>query len=217
MIGERFGQGAIITQALQQNVKDAYGQLNALKQKAESFQNGSLGNSENADLGLPNFKPNGQKTKSFLQRLELGTNIQSQKAKFMFPVTSDIGISIGYKLNDKSIVGVGASYKIGWGTGFNNINITHQGLGIRSFLDYKVKGSLFVSGGYEQNYRNLFNSIEQLRNYSSWQSSGLIGLSKKYKVSKKIKGSFQMMWDFLSYQQIPQTEPIIFRVAYNLK
>jgi hypothetical protein len=124
-------------------------------------------------------------------------------------------------------MGVGASYKLGLGRGWNNIRFSNEGVGLRSYVEWQIPspfggsrkgaGSLFISGGYEQNYRTLFSSLEQLRNYSSWQSSGLIGLSKKYSVSKKLKGSVQLLWDFLSYRQVPQTQAILFRIGYGLK
>jgi hypothetical protein len=120
-------------------------------------------------------------------------------------------------LNDKSSIGVGAAYKIGWGNNWNTIKITHQGVGLRSYVDWKIKGSFYISGGYEQNYKAMINSVDQLRDYSAWQSSGLIGLSKKYQISKKMKGELRVLWDFLSYQQVPKAQPIVFRVGYNLK
>jgi hypothetical protein len=211
---DRFGTGPNVTQQLQQNVQSAQSQLNELKNKVNGLSNGSFGN---GDADVPNFKPNSQKTKSFLQRLEYGTNIQSQKARYFFPVTSDIGLSLGYRLNDKSIIGIGASYKVGWGHNWNNIKLTHQGIGLRSYLDWKIKGQVYISGGYEQNYRNMINSVDQLRDYSAWQSSGLIGVSKRYKAGKKLNGEMKLMWDFLSYQQVPKGQPIIFRVGYSLK
>jgi hypothetical protein len=213
---DRFGSGPNVTQQLQQSVQSAQGQLNALKNKVSSLKQGSYGNmSEGEDI--PGFKPNGQKTKSFLKRIEYGGDVQSQKARYFFPVTSDIALSVGYKLNDKSSIGVGASYKIGWGSNWDHLNITHQGMGLRSYVDLKIKGSFYVSGGYEQNYRAMINSIDQLRDYSTWQSSGLIGLSKKYQISKKMKGEMKLLWDFMSYQQVPRTQAILFRVGYNLK
>lgn len=215
-IVSRFGSGPNVTQALQQNVQAAQGQLNQLKNKISSYSSGSFGNSDEVDMP-ENFKPNSEKTKSFLKRIEVGTNIQTQKARYFFPVTSDVALSLGYKLNDKSIIGIGASYKMGWGRGWDNIRITHQGIGLRSFIDYKLKGSLYISGGYEQNYRSAIQSVQQLKDYSGWQTSGLIGLSKKYKVSKKIKGEVKLLWDFMSYNQIPVTQPILFRIGYSLK
>jgi hypothetical protein len=212
---DRFGSSSAIAQQLQQNVQSAQRQLNGLKDKLSSYSSESYGNGSEGDI--PGFKPNEQKTKSFLKRLEFGGNIQSQKARYFFPVTSDIALSLGYKLNDKSSLGVGASYKLGWGNNWSNIRFSHQGVGLRSYLDWKIKGSFYFSGAYEQNYRSLIGSIDQLRNYSSWQSSGLVGVSKKYSLSKKMKGEIKLLWDFMSYQQVPKTQPILFRVGYSLK
>lgn len=201
-------------QQVRQNMQQAQTQLSQLKDKLKSYESGNYGN---GDVETPDFKPNSQKTKSFRKRIEYGANIQSQKASSIFPVTSDIGLSLGYKINDKSIIGIGAAYKVGWGNGWRHIKISHQGLGIRSFVDLKMKGSLYISGGYEQNYKTEIRNIDQLKDYSAWQSSGLIGFSKKYKVGKKLKGNMQLLWDFLSYQQIPRAQPILFRTGYSLK
>jgi hypothetical protein len=163
------------------------------------------------------FKPNNQKTKSFFESLEYGSNIQTQRSSYFFPVTTDLGLSVGYKLNDRSIIGVGASYKIGWGRSWNNIAVSQQGVGFRSFIDWKIKGSFWISGGYEQNYRTGMRGIVQPGDSAIWQQSGLIGVSKiittKSKVLKKTR--VQLLWDVLSYQQRPRTNPILFRVGYN--
>jgi hypothetical protein len=203
------GPGA--QQQVSQNIQNAQAQLNQLKDKV--FKAG--GNS--ADDDLPDFKPNNQKTKGFWKRLELGTNVQTQKASNYFPVTSDIGLSVGYKLNDKSVIGIGASYKMGWGNGWRDLTISHQGIGLRSYVDVKLKGSFWISGGYEQNHRAAFNSITQLQNLNAWQQSGLIGISKMVSLKTKFfkKTKVQLLWDFLSTQQVPATQPIIFRVGYN--
>lgn len=214
-INDRFGSGSDLAAQLQQNFQSAQEQLTELKNKAGLLSAGSFGNS--GETALPNFKPNDQKTKSFFKRLEYGVNIQSQNARYFFPVTSDIGLSLGYKLNDKSSIGIGASYKLGWGAGWNNLSITHQGIGLRSYVDWKFKGLFYISGGYEQNYRSMIRDIEQLKYQSAWQRSGLLGLSKKYMVSKKLKGEMRLLWDFLSYQQLPITQPLVFRIGYNLK
>ncbi|MBK9381708.1 MAG: hypothetical protein IPN39_10300 [Chitinophagaceae bacterium] len=34
-----------------------------------------------------------------------------------------------------------------------------QGLSARSFIDWKLKGSLWVSGGFEMNYRSEFQEF----------------------------------------------------------
>jgi hypothetical protein len=203
------GPGA--QQQVSQNMQAAQSQLNALKDKVlKAGGNGT-------DDDLPDFKPNNQKTKSFLQRLEYGTNVQTQKASNYFPVTSDIGLSVGYKLSDKSVIGIGGSYKMGWGRGWRDVTITHQGIGLRTYADVKLKGSFWISGGYEQNYRSAFNDFSQLQDLNAWQRSGIIGVSKivslKTKFFKKTK--LQLLWDFLSYDQVPQTQPLLFRIGYT--
>ena len=198
----------------QQNMQSAQSQLTQLKDKILKKGGGS-----SEDILPEGFKPNGQKTKTLKQRLEYGTNVQSQGANAYFPVTSDIGLSLGYKLNDKSVIGIGASYKIGFGRGWNAIRLTQQGAGLRSFFDWKIKGNFWVSGGYEMNYKDDFNSIAQLKNYSAWQVSGLIGISKSIPLKTKFfkKTKMQLLWDFMSYEQVPRTQAIIFRVGYAIK
>lgn len=197
---------------LRENLQAAQGQLNQLKDRVLKLGGGS------SDMEMPEgFKPNNQRTKTFWQRLEYGSNVQSQRASSFFPVTTDLGLSLGYKLNDKSVIGLGASYKIGWGRGWNNIRLSSEGVGLRSFVDIKLKGSFWISGGYEQNYRTAFNDFDQLRNLSSWQQSGLIGISKVVSLKTKIfkKTRLLLLWDMLSYQQVPRTQPLVFRVGYN--
>jgi hypothetical protein len=206
------GQNAM--SQFRQNMQSAQAQVSQLKDKI--VQSGS-GTSD--DIMPEGFQPNVQKTKNFWKRLELGTNTQTQKATNFFPVISDFGLSVGYKINDKSIIGIGASYKLGWGRGWNHIKFTSEGGGLRSFIDWKLKGSLWISGGYEQNYKTALSSIDQLKNLSSWQQSGLLGVSKVVNVKSKFfkKTKFQLLWDFLSYQEIPRSQPIIFRIGYAIK
>ena len=170
----------------------------------------------NDDAEMPDFKPNNQKTKSFKKRLELGTNLQTVKGNNFFPSTTDMAISVGYKLNDKSIIGIGSAYKMGWGKDIRHIAITHQGIGLRSFADYRIKGSLWLSGGAEMNYRSQFSNFEILNDYTPWQKSALLGISKKYQVSKKFRGNMQLLYDFLYKEQVPRTPPLLFRVGYTL-
>lgn len=212
LIQQQIGSGADAQQQFRQNLQNAQAQLNQLKDKVTQYGSGS-----SDDIMPEGFTPNTQKTRSFLQRLEYSANMQTQKATSFFPVTSDLGLSLGYKLNDKSIIGIGASYKMGWGRGWNDINISSQGVGLRSFIDWKIKGSFWISGGYEQNYKTAFSDFDQLKDRSAWQQSGLVGLSKVVSLKTKFfkKTKVQLLWDFLSYQQIPKAQPVMFRIGYT--
>ncbi len=211
LIQQRIASGGPNAQAqIQQNLAAAQAGLNKLKDKINQLSNGG----GSGDPEMPNFKPNSQKTKSFLKRLEHTADMQFGKTNSLLPSTANIGLGLGYKLNDKSIAGIGLSYKMGMGT-VQHINITHQGIGLRSYADYKIKGSFYVSGGYEMNYNAAFKNIAQLKNYSAWQRSGLIGASKKYKITKKVKGEMKLLYDLLANEHIPVTQPVVFRIGYK--
>jgi len=212
IIQGQIGSGGPNASAMLQNsLQTAQQDINQIRNKLSALGGG------NADIDMPKFKPNEQKTKTFWKRLEYGTNLQTEHADYFFPTTTDLGFSVGYKITDKNTIGIGASYKIGWGSDISHVNVTSEGVGLRSFLDMQLKKSFYVSGGYEMNYQEPFNSWMQLNNMSSWQQSGLVGLTKMVSINTKFlkKTKIQLLWDFLSYYNIPRTNPVKFRVGYN--
>ena len=134
-----------------------------------------------------------------------------------YPSTTDVGLSLGYKLDDKNVVGVGLSYKIGWGSGFNHIQVSSQGIGLRSFLDINLMKNTFISGGFEYNYQKPFNSVSQLwaiqRLAEEWPVGDRKDNFAQIEGSEEDEGSIAM--GFPCYQQIPQTQPFIFRIGYT--
>ena len=195
---------------VQQNISNAINQLNQFKSKVNAVGGGG------SDLKIPDFKPNSQKTKSLLQRLEYTFNIQFNRSSSIVPNSANLALGVGYKLNDKSTIGVAMSYKMGAGT-LQHLSFTSQGLGLRSYLDWKIKREFYVSGGYELNYNSIFKNIQQLKTYNLWQRSALLGLTKKYAIKKKLHGEMQVLYDFLAYQHIPGSQPFIFRIGYSFK
>lgn len=87
-------------------MSQAQGQMSAIQAKLNQ-----PGGQSAADMDLPpDFQPNTQKTKTFLKRLEYGANIQFAQGNAYFPSTTNIGLTLGYKINDKSTIGTGLSY-----------------------------------------------------------------------------------------------------------
>jgi len=195
-------------QQIQKQLADVSSPINNWKNKLNDL-GGMKSNS------LPDFTPNTQRTKSFRKRLEFGTDFQFGKNTNFIPATSDIGLKLGYKFNDKSSAGFGVNYKMGIGNGIENIHFTNQGLGLRTYLKWKLKMGLDVQGGSEWNYMLQFNKIDQLKNYNAWQQSALLGLVKSYSVGKKVKGNFSLLYDFLNNSHTPSTSPLVFRFGYG--
>jgi len=181
-----------------------------------------LGINRSDDLLNAIPKVNTQKTKSFWNRMEYGINIQSVKANGFWPVTNDIGVSLGYKLNQRSTIGVGGSHKLGLGKDFRNIKISHQGFSLRSFIDWKIKGNFYLSGAAELNYRSEFENFRVLFNQlapgktavNNWSESAMIGVSKRYSIGRNWKGNVQILYNFLYKQKLPQSQPVLFRTGY---
>ncbi len=211
MNGQISAGGAGGMAAFQSNLESAHEQLDQFKDKLAKLGGGS------GDIDMPDFKPNNQKTKSLMQRLEFGVDLETTRANGWFPSATNFGLSLGYKISNKSTVGIRGSYNLGWGTNINHIHFSSQGMTIGSFIDVQIKKNIYISGGFGENYVTPFTSLTQLQTTSMWQRSGLIGLSKMVSLPGKVvkKTKVSILWDFLSYYQIPPSQAFVFRVGYN--
>lgn len=194
---------------IKSNLQQAQSELNKLKDKLMETGAG-------ADTEIPDFKPNMQKTKTFKQRVKYGFNFQFERNNSWMPAAANLGLSVGYKLNDKSLVGIGISYKLGMGS-IEKIRFSHEGVGLRSFIDWKLKKQFYMSGGLEFNHYSHFKNLNSLKEIENWQRSGLIGISKKTSIKNKFikAGKLQVLFDMLYREHIPVSQPIIFRVGYE--
>ncbi|WP_126974484.1 hypothetical protein [Gynurincola endophyticus] len=208
----QFQIGSIIPQNV--DMSSVAGQV---QEKFSNIFNSVIANSnetyENAD-SVPSF---GKKLKN---KIEYSFNLQSQRSTPFWPMTSDLATNVGYRLNSSGVIGIGISAKVGWGSSIQNIRITQEGFAIRSFIDYKVKSSFYLSGGFELNHQPVkdFQNTSDKEVLPFFSQSGLIGISKIVSINHKFfkKTKAQVFWDFLSYRQIPFTSPIKFRIGYTL-
>jgi hypothetical protein len=207
VISQRVGNDPAARSAVSQQLAQAKSQMNELKDKYANVDNAA---------DMPDFKPNPMKSKSFLQRLEFGGNVQFQKSGSYFPTTSDIAGQVGYKFHKNGTIGIGIGYKLGMGNGWNHIAFSHQGIGLRSFMDWKLKGTFYVNGGFEENYMSAISHVSELSNLSSWQGSALLGISKKYKLNGKLKGNIMLLYDFLAGGNKPPTSAVKLRFGYTM-
>ncbi|HLG41525.1 MAG TPA: hypothetical protein VI461_17725, partial [Chitinophagaceae bacterium] len=206
------GAGPNAMDQFRQNLSEAQNQLNQLKSKVNQF-----GGSSSDDIMPEGFSKNDQRTKSFWQKWEFSTGAQSVKANSFFPATTDLSLMAGFRPHNGLIVGVGFGSLIGWGRDIRHIAISYQGLSGKSFAEIKIRGSFHFAAGFELNYRNEIRNFDQLRDYSAFQKSGLIGLSKLVAMKSKFfkKTKLQLLWDYLSFSQKPRTQSLLFRIGYT--
>lgn len=192
---------------VQQSIRNAQQQMAAMQNRFSQWGN------TDQDIEMPGFKVNNQKPKSFIRRLEYGASLNTTKGKNFLPTTADIALTLGYKLNDHLVTGIGLNTKTGLGTGFNNIKLSYEGIGGRSYVDWQIpKSKFWLTGGYELNYFSTFKNINELKNTTAWQQSCLFGLTKK--IQFKNKGlKIQLLWNALAEKQVPQAPAILYRIV----
>jgi hypothetical protein len=129
----------------------------------------------------------------------------------------DVGLSLGYKLNPRSVIGVGIAYKFALGESWKNIDWTHEGVGLRSFIDWRMTeagGKLFkglwLTGGFEMNYWSRIAGNATWKELA-WQKSGLMGVTKTLKFKRK-EGKVQVLYDFMQ----KNTNRIYIRFGYKI-
>lgn len=199
---------------LQQKMQTMESQLNAIKTRLAQVGTGSTSGLGSSNMTMPDFQPNSQHTKTFLKRLQFSLVVQNSPSSGLLPAISSLGINIGYKLSDKATVGVGGSYLLGLGYGLRDIRLSNQGVGVRSFVDIKAKGSIWITGGFEYNYMQQFEGIQDIPHLSMWQKSALIGVTKTYRIGKK-ENNLQLLYDLLADSEVPRGQSFQFRMGWG--
>lgn len=206
---------AFVQQALQQGMGQVsqlqgqlMGQLGTISNQLQ--QGGQLGN---AAISPYQAEQAALQAKPFGKRLELGWNLQGGQRLTQLPASNDIALSAGYKLNPRSVIGVGLSYKFGLGS-WQKIQLTHEGLGLRTFIDWRLKGSWWISGGMEWNYWQRIADLQQWR-HLAWQRSGVLGLTRKVKLPKGDM-KLQILVDLLQISSGLPQRYLLIRVGRSL-
>lgn len=161
-------------------------------------------------------KPNMQKVKSFKERLEFGTDFQAQKPRANTYQQTTIGLSLGYKLNDKSVFGIGAAYT-GQVEVLPKVKIGNHSIVFRSFLDYKIKGGIYITGGLETSPSTTSSSTFLNQVTANWEVDGQIGITKKILFNSKFKKGlkFQFLYS-LPMNHSKVDEGFVYRIGYLL-
>lgn len=206
------GSGMNAQQMLQQQVSQAQTKLSDLKDRLTKL---GISGGGNSNMTMPDFTPNPQHNSTFFKRLQFGFNIQNSGSTPLLPAISLLGLSAGYKLSDKMTAGLGIAYQLGLGNGINHLQFSNQGVSLRSYVDMKIKGSIWVTGGGEYSYMQAFAKFSDLRKVDVWQKSALIGLSKKYKLGKK-EANIQVLYDLLAGEEVPRGQAFKIRTGWGL-
>ncbi len=220
LISQQVGQAGNPMQLIQQQMQTAQGSISQLQNNLLMLANGQKSNGD-----LKEFKPNPEAGRPFLKRLDYDINLQTGSLlnrSVSGGGINDFCISVGYRVNKRLTAGVGLAYKFGLGNGWKHLAFTHEGIGFRSWVDYKIaspeKGpkvlfsSLWITAGYEQNYFTAFKNVSDLKGL--WKSSALVGISKKIQYQKRTC-KMSLLWDFTDYKTT-EKPTLLWRVGWSL-
>ncbi|WP_146217675.1 hypothetical protein [Chitinophaga sp. S165] len=207
-IQQRLGADLGARQLVSERMNAAQSRFNELKSKYQHVDN-------TADM--PGFKPNEMKSKSFFQRLEFGINLQMQRRANWYPTATDLAGQLSYQFAKNGHAGFGVAYQLSWMSSTEHFSLRTGGYGIRSFVDWKLKRSFYLNAGFEHNYNIVSVNTINAQQWKGWRSSALLGISKQYNVSNKVKGNVILLYDFLSSYYMPRTRPLKLRIGYNFR
>jgi hypothetical protein len=206
------------------------GQINDFKAKLKKLEDAKNSASETKNtltkLGhteKPIFRPNAMRGLPLAKRIERQLNWQTTRATLDGqPAMFQLAAMAGFKHTPKLTYGVGLATSIGFGQSWNNIRFSFQGIGLRSYAEWKLLYGVGAYAGYERIYKQtaFFDSkVAQQptetyapHNNRSYNESVLIGLTKTYKVNDKWNGSMQVLYD-VYWKEKGLRSPIILRIA----
>lgn len=201
----------------QSKIKEFKIAANTAKQTKESV-------SQLKNLNKPSFKINPMRGLPFSKRIEKQFSWQTNRATIGKPAILQMAAMAGYKHTPHLIYGVGIATAIGLGQNWYNIKFSFEGLGVRSFAEWQWQYGIGAYSGYERMFKQaafinkgemISQQKENKHSASSYNESVLIGLVKRYRVSEKMNGSIQLLYD-IWYKEKGLRTPIQLRLATNI-
>jgi hypothetical protein len=194
------------------------GQINGWQNKLADTRNTISKANNLLHQAPPAFKVNPMRCLPFSQRLEKQFNIQTTRATALSPALLETSFMLGFRQNARLSYGTGLALNTGLGQNWSNICVSFQGLGYRTYLQWKGPYGLSAYGGYERMYSNQaapketdqpFQSLHRTKYYTE---SLLLGLALNYKVSQRFNGGLQLLAD-IWWREKGLRSPFVFRIS----
>ncbi len=160
----------------------------------------------------PKRPPNPLEGQPFNKRLRLGGNLQVNRQA---PTSIDFSAKLGYLLNPKAQIGIGMAYRFSTGTNFSSFALNDELFSAKLFFDHFIYKSFYLQSVLEWNRTELKDKTD-ISLGTHWVQSGFVGLGKEFAISKKLKGSMSVLYNFLHDEKSPYKKPFVFRVGFRL-
>ncbi|MBX7052565.1 MAG: hypothetical protein K1X54_11065, partial [Flavobacteriales bacterium] len=143
------------------------------------------------------------KTKRPIDRFKVNCNFQLDPSTRFFPSSGMLSLGLAYQYLPSGCVGMSFTYnqplpKRVFSSENREIMPVGKGYGMRTFVDYRLKGNLFIMAGYDFGLRSEIQSNKKNQTDLVHYQSALMGLKVRYS-SKKSRGqpTMEILYDFL--------------------
>jgi hypothetical protein len=164
----------------------------------------------------PNFKVNPYKGLPLIKRLVPTFTFQPEAKTIHTPIIIDIGITLGFKLTQRLTPMIGASSKAGLGQDIHHIAFSYQGIVAKAGFDTKLCYGFSFQGWYEAMWKPYpYYLTHEDRTVHYPQPSLIAGICNTYKITKTVKGTLMIGYDFFYNRHAPYTNPWVIRMGWQ--
>ncbi len=129
------------------------------------------------------------------------------------PTSVDLSPLLGYRLNKKFTLGIGATYRAI--LNFDELEAKDQVYGYRGFFQADAPKGFFLHGEYERMNTAVESGSSTDEIYRRWKPGALVGIGKEYSFVKGIKGQVMVLYDFLYEEGVsPYKRPWVIRFGF---
>ena len=157
------------------------------------------------NLQKPAFKINPMRSLPLSKRIEKQFNYQTTRpTPAGAPAIFHLSGMLGFKHTPSLTYGAGIATATGLGQSWSTVKFTFEGIGLRTFAEWKWQYGFGAYAGYERMYKQAaFTSKQETtptpnlspHNTRTYNESILIGITKTYRINDKWNGGIQVLYD----------------------
>lgn len=219
-------QSKILSSLLPQNIKDKakkpqelFETVDAAKVVADSAQVLLNDSTKTTEKPEKTWQPDPLKTKRFIDRFSVISNLQFDNRSIFLPASATAALGLQFMYHRNGSIGTALSCiqpmpRINPGSEDSFRIPTATGIGMRIFLDFKLKTAIYLQSGYEINWR----PYENTATIGRWERmpSAMAGLKIKYPAGKtRTAPTIEFLYDFLHAQT--GQPAFVFRTGVNIR
>ncbi|WP_293299884.1 hypothetical protein [Pedobacter sp. UBA4863] len=179
-------------------ITDVKNKIKHAKQAKQSFN--KAGN-----IQKPEFKTNPMRSLPFSKRIEKQFNYQTTRPTIDgMPAILQISAMAGFRHTASLTYGLALTTGIGLGQNWSTVKFSFEGIGFRTYAEWKWQYGFGAYAGYERMYKRAAftgsetaseTTITNKHNNSTYNESLMLGITKTYRINEDWNGGVQLLYD----------------------